>query len=92
MSIMVLRKCFLTALAALSLGGIGSAVAQTDESVWPTGDNGPKTWPPELKKPWWQAEKKYPEGGDPPPLNLISRLTCPEGYVRINPKSANSAP
>lgn len=86
------RNCLAMAAAILFLSAAGEAIAQTEDEVWPKGDNGPKVWPPELNNPWWQAEKKYPEGGDPPPLNLLSRLTCPEGYSRAKPKSANSAP
>jgi hypothetical protein len=67
------------------------AVAQTELEVWPTGVNGPMTWPPELRNPWWDAEKKYPEGGQPPPLDLFERIKCPGGS-KVKIKSANSAP
>ncbi|MDB5103617.1 MAG: hypothetical protein JWP91_1306 [Fibrobacteres bacterium] len=80
---------------AIILSGLAtgpSAVkAQTELDVWPMGVNGPQAWPPDLHNPWWDAEHKYPEGGQPPPVDLFDRIKCPGGSkVRI--KSANSAP
>ena len=80
-------------LAALAFTGLTAfpIAAQTELEVWPTGVNGPQTWPPDLHNPWWDAEHKYPEGGQPPPVDLFERIKCPSGSkVKIN--SANSAP
>jgi hypothetical protein len=80
------------ALAALFIGaGASSARAQMELEVWPTGVNGPQTWPPELHNPWWDAEKKYPEGGQPPPVDLFERIKCTDGS-KVKIKSTNSAP
>jgi hypothetical protein len=76
---------------ALILFGGTTGRAQTELEVWPTGDNGPMVWPPELSNPWWDAQKKYPEGGAPPPLDMFSRIKC-EGGTKVAVKSTNSAP
>lgn len=68
--------------------------AQTDLDVWPTGTNGPKVWPPELTNPWSNAGTNYvyPEGGNPPPINLMTeRIKCKSG-TKVRPKTFNSAP
>jgi hypothetical protein len=81
-----------TALAnAVMLLGAATGQAQTELEVWPTGVNGPQTWPPELHNPWWDAEHKYPEGGAPPPVDLFDRIKCASG-IKLKPKAANSAP
>lgn len=83
--------------AAAMLIGLGTAapsLAQTDEEVWPNGVNGPKVWPPELSNPWSNqaSNYRYPEGGDPPPINLLTeRIKCRSG-TKIRPKTYNSAP
>jgi hypothetical protein len=69
----------------------------TDEDVWPAGVNGPKVWPPELNNPWYMANKNnsvggYPEGGNPPPVDLITtRIKCRNG-TKVRPKAWASAP
>src|SRR3954466_7421608 len=69
-----------SAAAILSiLIGAAAVRAQTELEVWPTGVNGPQTWPPDLHNPWWDAQHKYPEGGDPPPVDLFDRIKCPGG-------------
>jgi hypothetical protein len=81
-----------TAIAyAIALaGGAPESRAQTELEVWPTGVNGPQTWPAELHNPWWDTEHKYPEGGQPPPVDLFDRIKCTGS--KVTPKSANSAP
>lgn len=76
---------------AVLLLGAATGQAQTELEVWPTGVSGPQTWPPELHNPWWDAQKKYPEGGPPPPVDLFDRIKCASG-VKIKPKASNSAP
>lgn len=73
------------------LAAVACASAQTELEVWPTGVDGPMVWPPELSNPWWDAEKKYPEGGKPPPLDLFDRIKCTNGS-KVKIKSTNSAP
>lgn len=68
-----------------------SVHAQTEDEVWPKGVNGPKTWPPELDNPFWKSTHKYPEGGDPPPVDLFTRAKCPVGTAKARIRSANSA-
>lgn len=56
----------------------------TDLDVWPTGVNGPRTWPPALENSFSTKANgyKYPEGGEPPPRDLHQRIKCPEGTAR----------
>jgi hypothetical protein len=74
-----------------------SGASLTDLEVWPTGVNGPMVWPPELNNAWYMANKNnsvggYPEGGPPPPLNLITeRIKCKSGK-KIRPVKSTSAP
>jgi hypothetical protein len=86
-----IRKAISTLACAGLLASALTTAAQTELEVWPTGVNGPQTWPPELHNPWWDAEKKYPEGGQPPPVDLFDRIKC-TGGAKVKPKSANSAP
>ena len=89
------------AAMAGSAGSGGSAgstgVSLTDEQVWPMGVNGPQVWPPELDFPWYSANKNnsvggYPEGGDPPPLDLLTaRIQCKSGS-KVRPVAVDSAP
>lgn len=71
-------------LFVLIFAGIAGAQALTDEEVWPTGVNGPRKWPPELANNFSTPANgyKYPEGGEPPPLDLHQRIKCPEGTSR----------
>lgn len=78
-------------------GAAGMGASLTDDEVWPAGVNGPQVWPPELENPWYNANKNnavggYPEGGDPPPTDLITtRIKCKSGS-RVHPVAVESAP
>ncbi len=83
--------------AGSGAGGQPTGIALTDEQVWPSGVNGPMTWPPELDNPWYSANKNnsvggYPEGGPPPPLDLLAeRIKCKSG-AKVRPTAYASAP
>jgi hypothetical protein len=86
-----MARIFSIIVSLLLIPSLKPTLAQTDLEVWPTGVNGPQVWPPDLHNPWWDAEKKYPEGGAPPPVDLFNRIKCVDG-AKVKIKSANSAP